>query len=204
MKIIHGDCFALDSHHIPLHVGDKYFLSPNSPALSTTCPFPRLIYLAPRLKCSNAELIDEITGVDFMSNSAQSITSAASDGISDAGHSVAFVLRSVNDMVANDAWSTFEKVLGIGEDFAALVGPLINPLSPVTDLLKKKIKMPWPGKIKKKVNLGKVACSPKSKVGYDSKKGTFGDKCWEKVRSHSSYVYMHLPILFCDCPLDSY
>ena len=124
-----------------------------------------------------------------MSSSAQSVTSSASDGMSAAGHSIADALEVVNDMVASDAWSTFERVLGVGEDFAQLVGPLINPLSPITDLLKTKIKMPWPGKIKKKKNLGKVACSPASKVGYSSKKGTFGDKCWETVCSHSSHVH---------------
>lgn len=151
----------------------------------------------PRFECSNAELIEQITGIDFMSNSVQSPVSKASNDISEAGHSVASILSSVNNMVTSEAWGTFEQILGVGEDFAVMVGPLINPLSPITDLLKAKIEVPWVGKIYKKKNLGKVACELKSKCGYDSKKGAFGDKCWEVVSWHFRLMYMYpLPNLF--------
>ena len=117
-----------------------------------------------------------------MSSSAQSVVSSVSDGMSAAGHSVADALEVVSAMISTPAWGVFQNILGKGEDFAEIVDPILGKLEPVTDLLNRKIQVRFPKKVKKKKNLGKVACN--GDIGYKSIKGHFGDKCWETVCRH--------------------
>lgn len=118
-----------------------------------------------------------------MSPNAQDDIASAISVVSSSGQVVASAHEVLNGMVASDVWETFTKVVDIGETFSDFVGPVISPLSPVTDLLQSEISIPWPGKIYGKKNLGKAKCSPD-----DYEMGPFKDKCWEKV---SSYYNRH-------------
>ena len=144
---------------------------------------------------SNAELIDQITGFDFLSPNAQNDIASAISVISSSGQAVASAHEVLNDMVASGVWETFKKVVDIGEIFSDFVGPVISPLSPVTDLLQREISIPWPGKIYPKKGLGKGKCSPDH-----FEMGFFEDKCWEKVSSYCnrrSSLFQLLCILCC-------
>lgn len=133
----------------------------------------------------NAQLIESVTGIDLMSPSIESATDIASDGLHSVGIGMAGALQIVNSLTSSVSWEVFQKILAIAGDFTDLVNPLMKPLKPITDLLKKEIRVPWIGSIYKKENLGKVQCRPHQQVGYYSTKGTFGDKCWENVSSVS-------------------
>ena len=133
----------------------------------------------------NAQLIESITGIDLMSPSTESVADIASDGLHSVGIGMAGALQIVNSLTASISWEVFQKVLSIAGDFSDLVNPLMDPLKPITESLKKEIRAPWIGSIYRKENLGKVQCRSHQQVGYHSTKGTFGDLCWEKVSSVS-------------------
>ena len=170
-----------------------YFIYP-SPAATICVGFCSFLFNH-YTNYSNAELVEQIIDFDFMSTSAQNIVNDASKGIATAGHAVADALGVVNAIVSTGAWDTFNDVLGIADGFAKLVRPVVDPLSPITDLLRKEIKTLWIGKVYRKKNLGKVGCRSKSDVGYDSKKGAFGDKCWQRVRRLYHFVFRLFGIL---------
>lgn len=137
----------------------------------------------------NAQLIETVTGIDLMSPLIESATDTASDALYSVGQGMASALQIVNSLTASASWELFMKVLGVAKDFTDMVNPLMNPLKPITDLMKKEIRAPWIGSIYKKKNLGKVKCKTYKQVGYHSEKGKFGDKCWEKVSPVSHHFH---------------